>query len=205
VTDNIIQIKRSDSTSAPESLEYGELAYSFSSNNLFIGTSSNTVITIAGGSFMDYLNHTPGTLTANSAIIVDVNSNIDNLSVENFRIQSSGSDTTYITEIINSITTESSVSNNQIMSAYAIKTYVDQVASSNVNITGGTIQSVTISELDEPIATSDGGTGKTSFTENGVLYASNTSFLDFISGANGEILQITSSIPAFGGIDGGEY
>lgn len=205
MTDNIIQIKRSDSTDTPESLNFGELAYSFSSNNLFIGTSSNTVITIAGGSFMDYLNHTPGTLTANSAIIVDANSNIDNLSVENFRIQSSGADTTYITEIISSITTESSVSNTQIMTAYAIKSYVDQLARTSVEVTGGTIQGVTITDLDEPLATSDGGTGKTSFTGNAVLYASNTSFLDFASGTDGQILQITSSTPSFGGIDGGEY
>ena len=37
-----------------------------------------------------YLDHTPGVLTANSAVLVDANSHIDYLSTTNFRIQSSG-------------------------------------------------------------------------------------------------------------------
>ena len=43
-----------------------------------------------------YLDHTPGILTANSAVLVDANSNVDYFSVENFRIQSSGDTTDYI-------------------------------------------------------------------------------------------------------------
>lgn len=205
MTDNIIQIKRSDSTDTPNtgSLSFGELAYSFSSNAMFIGTSANTVIEIGGGSYVGLLDHSPGTLTAESAIIVDANSSIDALSVESFRIQSSGGSTEYITEIVNEITT--SVANTELATAYAIKKYVDEKASSNVAIVGGTITGVTISGLNSPLDVADGGTGTTTFTENGIAYASNSSILDFLTGANGEILQISSNSPTFGGIDGGDY
>lgn len=205
MTDNIIQIKRSDSTDTPNtgSLLFGELAYSFSSNAMFIGTSANTVIEIGGGAYVGLLDHSPGTLTAESAIIVDANSSIDALSVESFRIQSSGGSTEYITEIVNEIT--ASVANTDLATAYAVKAYVDQRASSNVAITGGTITGVTISGLDSALDVADGGTGTTTFTENGIAYASNSSILDFLTGANGEILQISSNSPTFGGIDGGDY
>jgi hypothetical protein len=205
VADNIIQIKRSDSTDTPDNgdLAFGELAYSFSSNLFFIGTSSNTVIQVGGGKYVSYLDHTPGTLTANSAILVDANSHIDNLSVTNLRIQSSGESTAYITEIVNEIT--SSVANNQIATAWAVKNYVDEIWSANVSITGGTITGVELNNLQTPLDVADGGTGTSSFNENGVAYASNSSILDFLTGSNGEILQISSNSPTFGGIDGGDY
>jgi len=204
LVDNVIQIRRSDANTSPESLEWGELAYSFASNTLFIGTSANTILEIGGGKWLDYLNHTPGTLTANSALIVDANSHIDNISVSNFRIQSSGESLEYITEVVNVINSETAA-NNQIATVYAIKTYVEELAGTNVNITGGSIANVEITSLTEPLATSDGGTGRRTYTENGVAYASSSSVLDFLTGANGDILQITNDEPSFGGIDGGEY
>jgi hypothetical protein len=51
-----IQIKRSSSTNTPTSLSAGELAYSDSSDKLFIGQpSNNTVVTIGGKAFVDKL------------------------------------------------------------------------------------------------------------------------------------------------------
>jgi hypothetical protein len=41
---NIIAIKRSQSNSAPSSLANGELAYSFSSNKLYIGQTANSSV-----------------------------------------------------------------------------------------------------------------------------------------------------------------
>lgn len=49
---NVIQIKRSSSTSVPSSLAVGELAYSEVSDKLFIGESGNVVTQIAGGAAM---------------------------------------------------------------------------------------------------------------------------------------------------------
>ena len=81
-----IKIKRSTSNAAPSgALSAGELAYSFNSSKLFIGDGSNNDI-IGGELFTNMLDHTAGTLTANSAIIVDSSSKIDKLLVDNIRI-----------------------------------------------------------------------------------------------------------------------
>jgi len=79
---NLIQIKRSTSTAVPTSLAVGELAYSSASDKLFIGEAGNVVTEIGGFLYVDLLNHNAGTLTANSAIIVDGDSKIDNLKVD---------------------------------------------------------------------------------------------------------------------------
>ena len=81
-----IKIKRSTSSAQPSSaLSAGELAYSFNSSKLFIGDGSNNDI-IGGELFTNMLDHTAGTLTASSAIIVDSSSKIDKLLVDNIRI-----------------------------------------------------------------------------------------------------------------------
>ncbi len=49
---NVIQIKRSSSTSVPSTLAVGELAYSEVSDKLFIGESGSVVTEIAGGAAM---------------------------------------------------------------------------------------------------------------------------------------------------------
>lgn len=76
----IIKIKRSTTTAAPGSLAAGELAYSEDSRKLFIGRPNDgAVIDIAGELYTDMLDHTAGTLTASSAIVVDANSKVDQL------------------------------------------------------------------------------------------------------------------------------
>ena len=102
-----LKIKRSTSNAAPSSaLAQGELAYSFNSSKLFIGDGSNNDI-IGGEVFMNMLDHTAGTLTASSAIIVDSNSKIDNLLVDNLQLNgnaiSSGSGDIEITPASGSI------------------------------------------------------------------------------------------------------
>ena len=81
-----IKIKRSTSAAQPSSaLSVGELAYSFNSSKLFIGDGTSNDI-IGGELFTNMLDHTAGTLTANSAIIVGADSKIDNLLVDNLQI-----------------------------------------------------------------------------------------------------------------------
>jgi len=76
----IIKIKRSTTTAAPGSLAAGELAYSEDSRKLFIGRPNDgAVIDIGGELYTDMLDHTAGTLTASSAIVVDADSKIDQL------------------------------------------------------------------------------------------------------------------------------
>ena len=82
-----IKIKRSTSTATPSSLTAGELAYSDNSDKLFIGAPADNAVTVIGGKvFMDMLDHTAGTLTASSAIVVDANSKVDKLLTGNIRI-----------------------------------------------------------------------------------------------------------------------
>ena len=82
----VIKIKRSDSSANPGSnLAKGELGYSYNSNKLFIGDGSTYDI-IGGQTYVEMLDHTAGTLTASSALIVDANSKIDNLLVDNIQI-----------------------------------------------------------------------------------------------------------------------
>jgi hypothetical protein len=93
---SIIRIKRSGTNGNPSTLGAGELAYSAltgtSSNGgdrLYIGIGSETAgdaanhFVIGGKYFTDMLDQTPGTLTASSAILVDADSKIDNLKVDN--------------------------------------------------------------------------------------------------------------------------
>lgn len=78
-----IKIKRSTTTASPTSLSAGELAYSDNSDKLFIGAPADSAVVAIGGKlYVDMLDHTAGTLTASSAIIVDSNSKIDNLKVD---------------------------------------------------------------------------------------------------------------------------
>ena len=87
----VIKIKRSSSTAAPSSLNAGELAYSSNSQKLFIGSpaSGNAVTAIGGDLYVAMLDHTAGTLTASSAILVDSNSKIDQLKSGNIVVTGS--------------------------------------------------------------------------------------------------------------------
>ena len=93
----VIQIKRSSGTSTPATLKLGEQAYTFGAglqgNNgdrLFVGTGTvdsngdaTSIDTIGGKYFTAMLDHVTGTLTASSAVLVDVNKSIDELNVGN--------------------------------------------------------------------------------------------------------------------------
>ena len=99
---SIIRIKRSSVSGNPATLGAGELAYSALTDNgsnggdrLYIGigteTSGNAAnhFVIGGKYFTDMLDHTPGTLTASSAIVLDASSKINNLNVGNLTLTGS--------------------------------------------------------------------------------------------------------------------
>ena len=99
---SIIRIKRSSVSGNPATLGTGELAYSALTDNgsnggdrLYIGmgteTSGNAAnhLVIGGKYFTDMLDHTTGTLTASSAILVDASSKINNINVGNITITGS--------------------------------------------------------------------------------------------------------------------
>lgn len=83
----ILKIKRSSTTAVPTSLNQGELAYSSNSDKFFIGNPGTGDVTVVGGKlYVDMLDHTAGTLTASSAIVVDASSKIDVINVDNITI-----------------------------------------------------------------------------------------------------------------------
>ena len=87
----IIRIKRSNGTAAPSSLALGELAVTIeegitgSSSNLagrlFVGNNSGTAVPIGGEYIYKLLDHTPGILVDNSALIVGSSGTISGLNV----------------------------------------------------------------------------------------------------------------------------
>lgn len=104
---SIIRIKRSLVAGNPSTLAAGELAYSALTDNganggdrLYIGIGSETAgnaanhYVIGGKFFTDRLDHTAGTLTANSALVVDGDSKIDQLNVDNVTINGNTISTT---------------------------------------------------------------------------------------------------------------
>jgi hypothetical protein len=104
---SIIRIKRSPNTGAPSGLSNGELGYTYGTgtvNNggdrLYIGHGNETsgiaanISVIGGKYFTDLLDHTPGTLTATSALLVDSNKKIDDLLVDDLQLNGSTLSTT---------------------------------------------------------------------------------------------------------------
>jgi hypothetical protein len=104
---NIIRIKRSGVSGNPSILAAGELAYSAADasvvaggDRLYIGfgteTNGNAAehIVIGGEFFTSMLDHAKGTLTADSALIVDSNKKINELNVDNVSIDGNTISTT---------------------------------------------------------------------------------------------------------------
>ena len=165
---SIIRIKRSGVTGSPPTLAQGEIAYSYlagTQNNggdrLYIGIGNettpgvaSTIVAIGGQYFTEMLDHVPGTLTANSAIITNSNSEIDTLKFGDITITGNTITTTLTNSnlVLNPAGTGSiDVSNATIINLgnpsantdAVNKLYVDtEIASlgaaSNLDITGNT-------------------------------------------------------------------
>jgi hypothetical protein len=95
-----IRIKRSGVTAAPTALKSGELAYSWVSNQLYFGRgddgsgNATSIVDIGGEFYTDMLDHTAGTLTASSAVIVDADSKVNVFNVDDLRLDGSTLSTT---------------------------------------------------------------------------------------------------------------
>lgn len=138
MSNTIIQIKRSTTTSVPTELQPGELAYTSNGEVLFIGSpvgaDTANVIPIAG-------KRTPGTLTANQAIVVNANGFINELKTNKLILGADGA-----TSNVTSISTDGTISgsNNSgsvLLTANAVKNYVDTsgfygIGTSNGSSTG---------------------------------------------------------------------
>lgn len=186
----IIRIKRSTGTSAPGSLATAELAYAMGTgtqanggDRLYFGKgddgsgNATSIVVIGGEYFTGLLTHTAGTLTADKAIIVDADSKIDNLKVDNLDLNGntiSSTDTNGDIVLDPNGTGAIDVSSAKITNlatptaaADAVtKAYVDtQVGGGSLSIAGDT-GSDTVNIQDSDI-TFTGGTGiETAVTDN---------------------------------------
>ena len=93
-------IKRSTGTAAPGTIEFGELALTVGAgtqanlgDRIFVGDNSSAAQVVGGKYFTDMMDQVHGTLTADSSIIVDSNSKIDQLLVDDVQINSNVIDT----------------------------------------------------------------------------------------------------------------
>ena len=88
-------VKRSTGTAAPGTIEFGELALTVGSgtqanlgDRIFVGDNSSAAQVVGGKYFTDMMDQVHGTLTADSAVIVDSNSKIDQWLVDDVQIDS---------------------------------------------------------------------------------------------------------------------
>lgn len=72
MANNLIQIKRSTTAAIPASLSNGELAFTSNGNILYIGSPNGSIVSIGGL-------RTPGTLTANQALVANSTSGINEI------------------------------------------------------------------------------------------------------------------------------
>lgn len=143
MSNNLIQIKRSTVSATPgTALSNGELAYSYVSNSLFIGSQNGpgagaTALLIGGGKFRFLSSASEGILSGNSAIVTDANSFVNNLYSTGLFIATSTASPTpsssdaYITKIspqatVNRLGSTALGSNTELVTSWAIKSYVDQ-------------------------------------------------------------------------------
>jgi hypothetical protein len=80
----------------------------------------------------------------------------------------------------------------------------------SVNITANSAVAVAIVAntltLSTALAATSGGTGQNTYTTGDILYASGASALNKLSvTSNGQVLQITNNLPAYGSLDGGTF
>jgi len=119
------------------------------------------------------------------------------------------------------VSANSIVVGNVIISSANGKMYIDNdvivtgtISGSNTTIGNTTITNLTVTGnttlttlvLTNVLGVSYGGTGRSSFTQNGVMIGANSSVMGFVTGASGQVMQIAANgTPAFDKLDGGTF
>jgi hypothetical protein len=186
----IIITKNSTSTSNPGagSLAQGEQAYSFTSQKLFIGDPSSPAsndIIIGGKHFTDMLDHPLGTLTPDSAILVDSSSKInvihvDDITIDGTTVSTSNGNKTLVLNPNGSGKLEVQASTDIIG---GLTVSLNTAIAGNTTIGGtldvdgqATVASLNVEDLTPTLLTFAGGSGELVDDVN-LSWASNTLFV----------------------------
>lgn len=165
MSNTVIQIKRSASTATPGSLQYGELAYSFQSGKLFIGSSSNTVISIGGNTYNQIVDAATSSNTPDTLVKRDGSGNF-----------SAGNITANLFGNANTATRWQTTRNINVSGDASGTATIDGTADSNVALTLATVNS--------NVGTYGGATNIPVFSVNGkglVTSAANVSIATALS------------------------
>ena len=119
-----ISITTSTVATNPVSLATGELAYNNNTDKLLIGTVGG-IIEVGGNSYTAMLDHNAGINTASSAIIVDSNKHIDEITTASFSIDTSGGSATSVTSLSTTLT--SSATNTELPTSLAVENRIQEV------------------------------------------------------------------------------
>lgn len=174
---NLTRIKilsTGSNTNSPSNLKTGELAYSYEQTSkgqaqagerLYIGSGTesggvaSSIDIIGGKYFTNLLSHVHGATVADAALIVDGNKHITELNIQNLALETTGGSGQVVTSI--ETTMPGSPSNAQLISAAAVKTYVDaQVTAQDLDFQGDNGGALSI-DLDSETLTISGDTGIT--------------------------------------------
>ena len=217
---SIIRIKRSGTSGNPSTLAAGELAYSHSpgaygngGDRLYIGTGTETNgdavnhEIIGGKYFTDMMDHQPGTLQANSAILTDSSSKINQLIVDNIDINGNTISTTtgdLSLVAVGNVGVDSSrilnVGAPVDASDAATKRYVDNVAA-NRTLTITDANNTHVLNLADSSLLFDGVDG-ISFNVLGNAVQATLNLTGVVSGTYGSASQIpVFSVDSYGRID----
>jgi hypothetical protein len=169
----VIKLKYSTVTAQPadDALQVAEPAYSYvGGGKLYIGADqAGTIVpqVVGGKYFTDMLDHTPGTLTAGSGLIVDNDSKIDQFFVDDLKFDGK---TISITDPNGNLTLEANGTGSIVFASPV--NLSSQINIGNLSITGNTISAT---NTNGTVVLSPNGTGLVSIdSDQGLKVASGT-------------------------------
>ena len=225
-----IQLKYSDITNTPPSLNTGEPAYSNTTNKLFIGQSDGSVVAIGGKYFTALIDAATSANTASTIVKRDAN---NDFTAGTITANLSGNATTATTlKTARGIGLAGDATGNVMFDGSANVTLTVDLSDTGVSAgtygnnttipvftvdAEGRISSVTNTAISidtsqissGTLGVTRGGTGFGSYTANGVIIGgvTSTSALTSVASATeGHVLQISSSgVPTFAHLNGGSF